>query len=173
MDFSLAASKTPQQIDAAKLRSFWEHVSPDTTHSAKSVSLQSDNFNLTLDPSRYPQLSAFDGGRIILDINGTLPPLLQSLIQDKSPYVRIVNGANRGAGAVLGDILRSAGFYSLEEQTLLEFGSDPKVTLRVDFKVERTADSVVRNELLLVNADTWSMPHSMTDFLKKRGITLA
>jgi hypothetical protein len=66
-------------------------------------------------------------------------------------------------------MLNSAGFYSVEENFSMDFGSDPKLTVHSDFKIEKTAESLIKQELVLMNAGRTPVPEVLNEFLKKEG----
>jgi len=111
----------------------------------------SNAFSLSLDPERYPTLPAQDGGTILVDAAGTLPPLVRSLIQEKNPQVRIVSENATSPQRFYRSLLAAAQFYSFEEDFSVDFGSDPKITMRADFKIEKSPDSVLRQDVTLLN----------------------
>jgi hypothetical protein len=69
-------------------------------------------------------------------------------------------------------MLNSAGFYSVEENFSMDFGSDPKLTIHSDFKVETTAESLIKQDLVLMNAGHTPVPVVLSEFLKKEGFTV-
>lgn len=157
--------------DLAGLDLFWQKLVPPSPVSRTTLVLQSDRFDLAIDPMRYPTMPAVDGKTILLDADGTLPPLVRTLIQDQDPTIRIVNGSTDRQHLV-GALLAAGGFYSVDEQPVLRLGADPFVTVRADFKVERSADSVLRNEVMLINATRQGTPSRVTDYLSSHGFTL-
>jgi len=156
----------------AKALDVWERIVPVGSRQNKPLSIQTTNFSLNIDPLRYPTFARMDGGRIVLDLNGTIPPLVKSLIEDKDASVRIVSEPPSGTKRFMGSLLEAAGFYSVEENFSMEFGVDPKLTVQVDFKVEKTAESLVKQDIVLVNSGRASLPPSFGMFLKKEGFSL-
>jgi hypothetical protein len=69
-------------------------------------------------------------------------------------------------------ILSNAGFYSVEEDFNLEFGVDPKLSIRSDFKIEKTADSLIKQDVTLMNSGRVALPAVITGFLKKEGFSV-
>ena len=111
----------------------------------------SDAFSLALDPERYPTLTAQDGGTILVDGAGTLPPLVKALIQEKNPQLRIVSEDAANRQRFYRSLLTAAQFFSFEEDFSVDFGTDPKITVRSDFKIEKTPDSLERQDVTLLN----------------------
>lgn len=162
-------SVTP--ADLASLNLFWQRLVPASTAPRKALRVRSDSFDLAVDPVRYPIIPAVDGKTILLDTDGTLPPLVRTLIQDQDPSVRIVTGSVDRQHLV-GALLAAGGFYSVDEQPVLRFGADPLLTVRTDFKVEQSADSVLRNEVTLISTARQGMPPRVVDYLGKQGFAL-
>ena len=54
----------------------------------------------------------------------------------------------------------------------MDFGSDPKLTVRSDYKIEKTSDSLLKNDVTLVSlpGKRTSMPELLSSFLAKRGL---
>lgn len=134
----------------------------------------SDSFRLSLDPHRYPALPAQDGGRILVDGAGTLPPLVKALIQEKDARVRIVaeNPGNRQR--FYRSLLGAAQFYSFEDDFSVDFGADPKITFQADFKIEKNPDSLMRQDITLLNVSQSrrATPESLVQLLARHGFQL-
>lgn len=160
-----------EQEVVARSHDMWNRIIP-TKSELKPLALQTSTFSLTLDPLRYPTFARLDGGRIILDQNGSIPPLVKSLIEDKDASVRIVAEAPTGSKRFMASMLESAGFYSVEENFSMDFGVDPKLTVQADFKVEKSADSLIKQDVVLVNSGRTALPLSIGEFLKKEGFSL-
>ena len=137
-------------VDGA--REVWNRLVPAAAgRSGAHFDYSSNAFSLSLDPERYPTLPAQDGGTILVDAAGTLPPLVRSLIQEKNPQVRIVSENAANPQRFYRSLLAAAQFYSFEEDFSVDFGSDPKITMRADFKIEKSPDSVLRQDVTLLN----------------------
>ena len=161
-----------EQEAVARARDVWDRIVPPKKEQQKPLAIQTSTFSLTLDPERYPAFARMDGGRIILDQNGSIPPLVKSLIEAKDPSVRIVSETPSGTKRFMASLLETAGFYSVEENFSMEFGVDPKLVVQADFKVEKTAESLIRQDIVLVNSGRTSLPPSLGGFLKKEGFTV-
>lgn len=157
---------------SAQLREIWQKLVPAKVEQQKPLVLQSADFSLTLDPQRYPIFDTMDGGRIVVDQGGTIPPLVRSLISEKDPTIHIVSEPSGDYRRLLATMLASGGFYSVEEDFNLEFGADPKVTLHSDFKVEKAADSLIRQDVVLMNSATQPLPAALPAYLKKEGFSV-
>ncbi len=161
------------ELEASEqIRQTWNKLLPPLTDAQKPTVLQSPSFSLTLDPQRYPVYAAMDNGRILIDRNASIPPLVKALISDKDPSVRIVSESPRNGKRFLSAMLESAKFYSVEEDFSMEFGADPKLTIHSDFKVEKSAESLITQDLVLMNAGRRAYPLVIKDFLKKEGFTV-
>jgi hypothetical protein len=161
-----------EQEAVTGVQNVWNRLVPLTKAQQKPLALQTPNFSLTLDPERYPMFARMDGGRIVLDQNGSIPPLVKALIEDKDSSVRIVAEVPSGTKRFMSSLLESAGFYSVEENISLEFGVDPKLTVQADFEVEKTAESLIKQDVVLVNSGRTSLPPLLGEFLKKEGFSL-
>lgn len=161
-----------EQEAVARAHDVWNRIIPLKKELQKPLKLQTPTFSLTLDPERYPTFARMDGGRIVLDQNGTIPPLVKSLIEDKDASVRIVTEAPSGSKRFMASLLDAAGFYSVEENFSMEFGVDPKLTVQADFKVEKTDESLIRQDVVLVNSGRTLLPYSISEFLKQEGFSL-
>jgi hypothetical protein len=157
---------------SVQVRQVWNKLLPAPVDSQGPIMLQSPTFSLTLDPQRYPVFATMDHGRILVDRSSSIPPLVKALITEKDPSVRIVTESPRNGKRFLSAMLDSAGFYSVEEDFSMEFGSDPKLTVHSDFKIEKSPDSLIRQELVLINAGQSPFPASIGTFLKKEGFTV-
>jgi hypothetical protein len=113
-----------------------------------------------------------NGGRILLDQSSTIPPLVKSLIEEKDPSTRIISVQPLTSKSSVATLLASAGFYSVEENFSMDFGTDPKLTVHADFKVEKKPDSLITQDVVLVNSAAEAAPAVLSDFLKKEGFSL-
>jgi hypothetical protein len=157
---------------SAQIRETWNKLLPPPAGGQKPIMLQSSTFSLTLDPQRYPVYAAMDNGKILIDMNASIPPLVKTLITEKDPSVRIVSESPLNGKRFLSAMLDSAGFYSVEENFSMDFGSDPKLKIHSDFKIEKTPESLIKQNLLLMNAGRRPFPGVISEFLKKEGFTV-
>lgn len=165
-------SALSEQEAVAKAQYVWSRIVPLNKELQKPLALQTPAFSLTLDPERYPTFARMNGGRIVLDQNGTIPQLVKTLIEDKDSSVKIVTETPSGSKRFISSLLEAGGFYSVEENFSMEFGVDPKLTVQADFKVEKTAESLIKQDVVLVNSRRTSLPPSLAEFLKKEGFSL-
>lgn len=161
-----------EQEAVTRTRNLWDRLVPVNKDLLKPLMLQTSTFSLTLDPERYPAFASMDGGRILLDWNGSIPPLVKSLIEDKASSVRIVTESPALSKRFMASLLETAGFYSVEENFKMEFGEDPKLTIHTDFKVEKTPESLIKQDMILINIGSSSLPVPIGEFLKKEGFAL-
>lgn len=172
--FKLESPVAPlsEQEVVVRTQDVWNQIVPAKKEQQKPLSIQTSTFSLTLDPQRYPTFARMDGGRLILDQNGSIPPLVKSLIEEKETSVRIVAEAPASSKKFMASLLESGGFYSIEENFVMDFGVDPKITVQADFKVEKSADSLMKQDVVLVNSGRTSLPPTLGAFLKKEGFSL-
>lgn len=163
--------KTSQEAVAA-VKDVWGKMIPSKGQSLKPLKLQSSVFSLTLDPQRYPVFASMDGGTVLLDQDAAIPPLVKSLIEEKDPTIRIVSESPVNAKRFMSAMLEAGGFYSVENNFSMEFGTDPKLLVHSDFKVEKTAESLIKQDLVLLNSGNNPLPSSLGDFLKKEGFSV-
>ena len=161
-----------EQEAVTRVHDVWNRIVPSKNELQKPLVLQAATFSLSLDPERYPTFTRMDGGRIVLDQNGSIPPLVKALIESKDSSVRIVTETPSGTKRFMASLLEAAGFYSVEENFSMEFGVDPKLTVQADFKVEKTAESLMKQDVVLVNSGLTSIPPFLGEFLKKEGFSL-
>ena len=171
LESPIAAAKSCQETTAA-VEAVWVKMIPSKGELQKPIILQSPVFSLTLDPKRYPVFKTMDGGTILLDQNATIPPLVKSLIEEKDHTVRIISESPANGRRFLSAMLGAAGFYSVEENFNMEFGTDPKLLVRSDFKIEKTPESLINQDVILLNSAETSFPQSLGEFLKKEGFTV-
>ena len=150
----------------------WEKIVPGQNNGPAEESIQSDGISVSLDPAQYPILPAMDGGRILVDAKGKIPEELKKVLSEKDPNLRIVSKFGEEPKKLLAALIASGKFYSSAEDFVMEFGSDPKLTVRSDFRVERTADSVVNQDVILMNSGKVALSSTLTEFLKKEGFTV-
>jgi len=150
----------------------WEKLVPAPSGGQKPIVLESSTFSLTLDPQRYPVYATMDNSSILVDTNNSIPPLVKALIMEKDPSVRIVSESPRNGKRFLSAMLESAGFYSVEEDFSMDFGTDPTLTINSDFRVEKTSDSLINQDLVLMNAAQNPLPAVISTFLKNEGFAV-
>lgn len=172
LKLELPISEHSGQEIIARTQTVWKMMVPSKNEQQKPMSFQTPIFSLTLDQERYPAFARMNGGRIIIDQYGAIPPLVKSLIEDKDSSVRIVTAPPNRSKKFISSLLEAGGFYSVEENFSMEFGSDPKLTVLADFKVEKTADSLINQDVVIISNNRTSLPSSLENFLKKEGFTL-
>ncbi|GAB4299619.1 MAG: hypothetical protein Fur0034_11440 [Desulfuromonadia bacterium] len=153
----------------------WPRIAgPGSFRKPDPLTIERNDFSLRFDPSRYPVLETADGRRILLDTAGTIPPLVQSLVASVDPSVRIVSEDPSNRARFLSAVLASGGFYSVEENFRFTSGDDPQITVHADFKVERKQESLMGQEIVLVNHNQHHAPYStaLQSFLATRGFTV-
>jgi hypothetical protein len=155
-----------------QIRQVWDRMLPPPAGGLKPVMIQSPSYSLSLDPQRYPVYAAMNNGRILVDRNASIPPLVKELITEIDPSVKIVSESPRNPKSFISAMLASAGFYSVEENFSLEFGTDPQLTVRSDFKIEKAPESLINQDMILMNSGRIPYPKSVSEFLAKEGLTV-
>ena len=152
-------------------RKVWDRLLGPGRPDSGPLKIQGRNFSLSLDPERYPVLPAADGGKIVIDTGMTLSPLVKTILRDQEPGIRIVSEHPDNRRSFFSSLLAAARFYSVEENFSVDFGSDPKLTVTSDFKIEKTSDSLLKNDVTLVTlpGKRTSMPELLSSFLEKEG----
>jgi hypothetical protein len=163
-----------EQETVDRVRETWDRIVPAKPDlpKLKPLVLQTPTFTLTLDAERYPTFAAMDGGLILLDQGGAIPPLIKSLINEKDPTVRIVSDSQSGTKTFMSSLLKAGGFHSVEENSSMDFGTDPKLSFRSDFRIEKSPESRINKDLVLVNSGLGATPPVLSEFLKKEGFSL-
>ena len=149
----------------------WPRLIPNAPSSKTQLEYLSGAFSLSLDPEKYPVLTAQDGGAILVDANGSLPPLVKSLLQEKNPQLSIISERPDNPRTFYRALLSAAHFYSFEEDFLVDFGTDSKVTVQADFKIEKNQDSLLRQDitLLKVTGKRPALPQALVRLLATHG----
>lgn len=152
-------------------RDVWDRLLQPGRFENGPLVIQGRNFSLSLDPKRYPVFPAADGGKIVIDEGMTLSPMVKTLLREKDPGIRIVMGNPDDRKRFFSSLLAAAKFYSVEENFAVDFGSDPKLTVTSDFKIEKTSESLLKNEVVLVNVTGKhrGLPPQLLSFLDKEG----
>ncbi len=152
-------------------RAVWEKLVPTGQSSHDAVSIRGNNYSLDLAPDRFPIFPAVDGGKILIEAGGRLSPIVKSLIQDHDPDTRFVAYNPKNQKRFFADLLVAARFYSVEESFTVAFGTDPKLTVTTDFKIENDSDSSLQQNIVLLNIDPrqGNFPPPLTDFLARQG----
>jgi len=173
MKFMLESPDTAlSELEAnVQFRRVWDMIVPPKAGRQSAEMINSPSYSLTLDPLRYPTYAAMDGGRILVDRNGDIPILVKALIVEKNPSVRIVSESPADSKRFLKGMLDSGGFYSVMENFSMDFGSDPKLTVYSDFKIEKSSESIVNFDVVLMNSGRTPYPKVIKDYLKNEGMT--
>ncbi|HEX2768027.1 MAG TPA: peptidoglycan-binding protein LysM, partial [Geobacteraceae bacterium] len=156
-------------VESAKL--VWEKLLPGQHLSKDSLSIKGEKYTLDLSPDRFPLFPAADGGKILIEAGGKLSPLVKSLIQGHDPGTRFVTYTPHNRKLFFANLLSAAGFYSVEEDFTIAFGSDPKLTVTTDFKVENDANSPLQHDIFLFNSEprSGSIPAVLAEYLASQG----
>ncbi|WP_298432233.1 LysM domain-containing protein [Geobacter sp.] len=166
---SVAAPGEPDGVES--IRRLWDGLVPSRGEATQPITIEDKNFSLSLDPESFPSFVAADGGRVLVDAGGKIPPLVRAIIEQKDPSLRIVSESPRNRKRFMASLLAGARFYSVEENVALEFGADPKLTVNADFKIEKTPDSLLHQDVVLMNVgeNRPAMPPALVQFLGREG----
>jgi hypothetical protein len=169
-------SAAVRETDAEAVRDarrIWTQLVP-ASGAGDHFGIQSSAFSLSLDPDKYPIMPAQDGGSILVDGQGILPALVKSLIQDKNPKMRIVSENPENRRRFYRSLLSAARFYSFEEDFFVDFGTGSKITMRADFKIEKSPDSLLRQDITLLNVseNRRATPEGLVRLLAGNGFQL-
>ncbi|HOP39438.1 MAG TPA: hypothetical protein PLI53_00190 [Geobacteraceae bacterium] len=129
------------------------------------------NFALSLDPALYPVLPAMDGGKIIIDADASLSPFVRTILEEQEPDARIVTADPADPKKFFAVLLDAGRFYSVVENFSIGFGADPRLTVSADFKIEKTPDSLLENDVLLLNlvGRRIAFPAPLVSYLEREG----
>lgn len=153
----------------ANVKQVWGELIPEQRDLKKTLSVNSDKISISLDPEKYPILNAMDGGRILVDLDGKISPSIKSIISETDPSLRMIPESAANPKRFLASLIDAGKFYSVEEDFVMEFGNDPKLTIHSDFRVERTAESLVNQDVILMNAGKIAFSSKLSEFLNKEG----
>lgn len=155
-------------------RLVWNKLLPGKVTGKEPYAIRGKSFSLDLDPKRFPVFPAASGGKILVEAGGKLSPLVRSLIEQNDPGTRFVSYSPGNKRRFFADILAAAGFYSVEEDFSVSFGSDPKLTVTTDFKVENDPDSPLEHDIFLFNTSTrrGSFPPVLTEYMAGQGFRI-
>ena len=156
-------------MESARL--VWEKLLPARHLSNEAVSIKGNNYSLELDPDRFPLFPAADGGKILIEAGGKLSPLVRSLIQQHDPKTRFVTYTPHNQKRFFAGLLSAAGFYSVEEDFSVDFGTDPKLTVTTDFKVENDSNSPLQHDIFLFNTGSrnGAFPPVLAEYMARQG----
>ena len=170
----LADRSRLRAAEMAQAKETWHRLVPPGSSRDGHFDYRSSSFALALDAERYPTLPAQDGGSILVDGRGTLPALVKTLIQQNNPQVRIVTDDPAEPRSFYRALLSAARFYSFEEDFSVDFGADPKITVRSDFKIEKAPESLMQHDITLLNvsAERYATPQGLAALLERNGFQL-
>jgi hypothetical protein len=161
-----------EQQAVGRIRETWDKIVPARPGTQNPLAMQTSNFSLALDAERYPTFTGMDGGLILIDQNGTISPQVKSLLQAKESSLRIVADSPSGTKKFMSSMLEAGGFYSVEENFNMDFGVDPKLSFHADFKIEKSSESLIMQDIVLMNSGLNLTSTALGEFLKKEGFLL-
>ena len=156
----------------ANVKQMWGEIIPQQQAPKKTPGTNSGRVSISFDPQRYPTLTAMDGSRILVDVDGKISPSMKSISSEADPDLHIIQESTANPQKFLASLVKAGKFYSVEEDVVMQFGVDPRLTIHSDFKVERTADSLVNQDIILLNAGKTASSPKLTEFLKKEGFAV-
>jgi hypothetical protein len=163
----MSSSVPGEAIEGAK--NLWGKLLPEAGTTA-AFSLKGESFSLDLDPKKYPVFTSYTGKKIVVENGSELSPFVKNLMEQREPGVKFVQFRPGEPRRFLGELLNSAGFFSVEENFSVSFGSDPKLTVNSDYKVEKDQESSLQNDIFLLNATHLSgYPGQLAEFLAEQG----
>lgn len=168
---SAGSVSTSPDSNLDPVRRVWDRLVPAVADQGP-LDVSGRNFSLSLDAAKFPVLPAADGGKIVVDPDGTLPVLVKSLLNDSK--VRVVTEHPSNRRRLFSAVLSAAKFYSVEENFAVSFGSDPQLTVKADYKIEKSPDSVMRQDVVLLNTgeNQKGMPANLIKFLGQEGFSV-
>ncbi len=173
--FTLEKPVIPVLCDSditANVKQMWGEIIPQQRVQQKPPATNSGRVSITFDPARYPTLTAMDGSRILVDVEGQISPSMKSINSEADPDLNIIQESTANPQRFLASLVKAGKFYSVEENVVMQFGVDPRLTIHSDFKVERTADSMANQDIILLNAGKTASSPKLTEFLKKEGFAV-
>ena len=155
-------------------RLVWDRLLPGKQNAADAYSINGNRFSLDLDPGKFPVFPTATGDRIIVDTEGKLSPFVKSLIEQHDPDSRLINYTPGDKKVFFSDLFDAAGFYSVENNFSVSFGTDPKLTVNADFKVENDPDSPLQHEIYLINTTRGKggVPQILDRFMAQQGFRM-
>ncbi|RNC72300.1 MAG: peptidoglycan-binding protein [Desulfuromonadales bacterium] len=128
-----------------------------------------------LDPVNYPVLLAADGGKILIDLRGTLTPQTRNQLTQKFPDLRIVSRGEDRVKSFISSLVKMAEFARADENVSVDFGADPKLTVRADFKIARvpTTQRGPETVLLFLDDNGPCLPPHLRNYLTNKGYQVA
>jgi hypothetical protein len=167
--FKGARESAGDAIRGARL--VWDTLLPGNQNADPTYSVNGERFSLDLDAAKFPVFSTVKGDRIIVDTGGNLSPLVKSLIEQHDPGSRLITYIPGDKTAFFSDLLNAAGFYSVESDFSVSFGTDPKLTVNADFKVEKDPDSPLQQDIFLINTTPGKggFPQVLAGFMARQG----
>ncbi|RQW82930.1 MAG: hypothetical protein EHM79_17350 [Geobacter sp.] len=151
-----------------RAKEFWARLFPER----KSVELTPETAEAGLES--YPVLAGINGKEIRIVPPGIAPIFgnLSGVEVEKSETVVADPANERG---FVKELLQAAGFATTDEGTPLEFGTEPKLTLKVDFTAARRTPGVEIRKTILVLLEKNGclvLPESFVSYLAAKNFRL-
>ncbi|UTG92568.1 LysM peptidoglycan-binding domain-containing protein [Geobacter sulfurreducens] len=126
-----------------------------------------------LPPEEFPLLLAADGGKILVDMKGTLLPRDKSTLAERHPDIRLVSRGASSERDFFTVLLRTAEFAHVEEDAVATIGSDPQLTVKADYRITRLPAVATRgpeNVFLFLERNGSCLPAALISALADNGI---
>jgi hypothetical protein len=96
---------------------------------------------------------------------------VKNLLLSQEKNVRVVSENPKNRQQFFRALLAATKFYSVGENFSVDFGSDPQLTVRADFRIEKNQESLLKHEMTLLSVKEGgsAMPPSLVEFLGKEG----
>ncbi|WP_298433678.1 LysM peptidoglycan-binding domain-containing protein [Geobacter sp.] len=148
----------------------WEQLVPDQGR-VEPITLG----GRVLSPEEYPLLLAADGGRILVDLRGSLNGAAKSQLVQKYPDIRVLPRGSENFKEFFTDLLRTAEFARIEENPTVELGADPRLAVRADFRITAlpAAGHGPESILIFVDENGPSLPTPLKEYLNHKGYRVA
>lgn len=165
-----AAPPVPASSFAQRLILLWQKLVPGQER-VEPITLNGK----VLSPEEFPLLLAADGGRILVDVKGSLLPRDKNSLAEKHPDVRLVSRGTGSERDFFSALLRNAEFVRVEEDSLVTVGSDPRLAVRADYRVVRLPAAATRGPesvFLFLARNGACLPTTLTETLTEQGLNL-
>lgn len=164
-----ATTPAPLPFSAALLR-LWEQLVPDQGR-VEPITLN----GRVLSPEDYPLLLAADGGKILVDVRGSLNAATKGQLIQKHPDIRIIPRGKDSFRAFFADLLRTAEFARIDENVRVELGADPQLAILADFRITTLpgAGRGPESVLIFVDENEPCLPLPLKEYLGHRGYRVA
>lgn len=169
LSLRVAQESTRDVIKGARI--VWDKLLPAKQSDSTTYSINGKSFSLDLDPAKFPVFATVTGDKIIVDMGGNMSSIVKSLIEQHDSHAKLISYNLGDKTGFYSDLLNAAGFYSVEKNFSVSFGTDPKLTVNSDFKVENDPDSLLQHDIFLINTarGKGGFPNVLDEFMAQQG----